>query len=151
MVNTIYKIATIFFLVCSLMACDNSHGIKLHDQKGKSYDLEKLKGKYVIINYWASWCKPCYKEIPALNEFNRKHEDILVLGVNYDQASGRALKKIISRMGIEFPVLREDPANILSFGNVPGLPATYVLGKDGKLKQRLLGEQTVATLEVAIE
>lgn len=113
----------------------------------KKISLGSLKGKWVVINYWASWCKPCYKEIPALNAFAKKYkEKVEVLGVSYDHVEVDQLPAIIKKMGIEFVTLKYDPALKLGIEHVPGLPATYIINPKGKLVKTLLGEQTEKSL-----
>ena len=62
------------------------------EQSGDSptASLEELRGQWVVINYWAQWCKPCIEEIPELNALDQKYEQVTVLGVNYDGAIGEA-------------------------------------------------------------
>jgi len=65
----------------------------------KDLDPDTLKGRWVLINYWAEWCKPCLEEIPELNTFAEAHsEQVSVLGVNYDGVEGEALAQVIVRL-----------------------------------------------------
>ncbi len=140
----------ITLIICLLLAaCSQQPSLK--DIQGKTINLASYKGKWVLINYWASWCKPCYKEIPELNAFSQRYSDnAVVLGVSYDRVPLPNLVKLAKKLGVKFPTLASDPAKQLGIDNVPGLPATYVIGPNGKLRQRLLGIQTEATLAAAI-
>ncbi len=133
-----------------LAACSESPTLTVYN--GKSFKFSELQGKWVVINYWASWCKPCYKEIPALNVFynDYKKKDVIVFGVSYDQVGLDELNNVIKKIGAKFPTLAEDPAPLLGLGNIPGLPATYVFNPKGKLVKTLLGLQTEASLVKAI-
>lgn len=138
--------------MCStLIAC--SQDISYRDTQGHEIKLSQLAGKWLIINYWASWCRPCYEELPELNAFYRQNKDknVVLLGVNYDQVTPDKLPELMKRMHIQFPVLTRDPAAELGIQHVPGLPATYVFSPDGTLRQRLLGRQTQKTLQAAIQ
>jgi thiol-disulfide isomerase/thioredoxin len=115
--------------------------------QNKQITLESLKGKWVVLNYWASWCKPCYKEIPALNAFAKKYRDkVVVMGISYDQLEPDQLPALVKKMKIEFTTLKYDPSAEVGIGHVPGLPATYLLNPEGKLVKTLLGEQTEESL-----
>jgi len=114
----------------------------------KDLDPDTLKGRWVLINYWAEWCKPCLEEIPELNAFAEAHsEQVSVLGVNYDGVEGEALAQVIVRFGIDFPVLTRDPASIYKFARPKVLPATFVINPEGEVQQRLVGPQTLADLK----
>ncbi len=120
----------------------------LNNQKIK---LNNLDGKWLVLNYWATWCKPCYKEIPALNAFAKKyHEKVTVVGVSYDRVEPDQLPALIKKMNIQFVTLKYDPALDLGIDHVPGLPATYIFNPQGKKVKTLLGEQTLNSLEKAI-
>jgi len=119
---------------------------------GKELDIKALNGKWVFINYWAEWCKPCLEEIPELNRFAREYRrKARVLGVNYDGLTGQELSVQVDKMAIGFDVLEQDPALALGFERPTVLPATYVLAPDGQLSGVLLGPQTTASLREVIE
>lgn len=126
---------------------------RLVGMDGKAFALSSLKGKWVVINYWASWCHPCKKEIPELNAFYQayKDHDVVLFGVNYDGLSKDELPKVIQEAHISYPNLLVDPAQSLQLGNIPGIPATYVFSPQGVLQERLLGEQTQASLKKALK
>jgi len=138
-------------LTCiALSACGKSEhpatGNNAFDQFGD------LKGRWLLINYWAEWCKPCLKELPELNRFNRELEKTAVVyAVNFDGLQGEKLQQAVSKLGIEVPVLNEDPSIKLGFKRPEALPTTYVFGPDGKLREVLQGEQTFETLAAAIK
>lgn len=140
--------ASLFFL-CILGLNGNAISAVYTDTEGRSIQLANKSNKWLIINYWASWCKPCYDEIPEINAFyhaNKKNK-IIVVGVNYDFADQTTLKQLISKMGIQFPVLTTDPASDLSIANIPVLPATYIFSPKGELVKELYGSQTQKHLE----
>lgn len=143
------KIIIFTLLVITLAACSRQPAMK--DINGHVIKLSAQKGKWIVLNYWASWCKPCYQEIPALNAFaKRYHNQAMVLGVSYDRVPTEELISLAAKLGVKFPTLASDPAGWLGIDNVPGLPATYIVGPDGKLRQRLLGIQTETSLAAAI-
>ena len=84
-------------------------------------DLQALRGQWVVINYWAQWCKPCIKEIPELNELDQEFDRVTVLGVNYDGETGEELAAQIEKLGVAFTTLAQDPSATL------GVPRPVVL------------------------
>lgn len=112
-------------------------------------DIASLKGQWVIVNYWAEWCKPCIEEIPELNELDKNHATISVLGVNYDGARGDDLQRQIDALGIHFPILGEDPAAALGVDRPSVLPTTFVLNPSGIVTEILVGPQTASSLLAA--
>ncbi len=119
---------------------------------GPGSALQEHAGKWLFINYWAEWCKPCLEEIPELNAFHRKHSGTRaeVFGLNYDNLQDDALRRISGKLDIRFPVLRSPPDRILAGQRPEVMPTTYVIGPDGRLHGTLLGPQSQADLEQVI-
>ena len=111
--------------------------------------LEELRGQWVVINYWARWCKPCIEEIPELNALDRKYGEVTVLGVNYDGATGVELEQQERALGVAFPTLAEDPAAQLGVPRPVVLPTSLIVDPQGRVATTLLGPQTLETLEQA--
>ena len=77
------------------------------DDQGKIIHLNDYKGKWIVLNYWASWCDNCQEEIPQLNAFYQAHgnKDAVVLGVNCDQVNKQKLQQLVKNLKISYPVL----------------------------------------------
>ena len=137
-------------LVCvTLSACGGKPDYQT--TTGASGRFSDLQGRWLLINYWAEWCKPCLAELPELNRFNREFAaKASVFAVNFDGARDEQLRQQVAKLGIEVPVLNEDPAEKLGYKRPEVLPSTYVFSPDGKLQQVLQGEQTFETLAAAI-
>lgn len=140
------KAPLVLLLSLLLIACGNSDPT---NRNVDSLSLEALRGQWVVINYWAKWCKPCIKEIPELNELDQHYSQVSVLGVNFDGASGVELEAQIQQLGIEFPILAQDPAPQLQIRRPMVLPTTLILNPEGKLVATLIGPQTLASLAQA--
>jgi len=138
------RISKLVFLggvVGLLLACDGN------DSSASGFNLEDYKGEWLIINYWATWCGPCLKEIPELNTLAKTHQgEISVLGVNYDRNTGEQLTQDIATMGIEFETLEKDPAAMLKLSRPEGLPVTYLYNPKGDMAAKLVGPQTSESL-----
>ena len=115
----------------------------------RSLNMADYQGRWLVINYWAKWCKPCIKEIPELNALDAHYPQVTVLGVNYDGARGPELQQQVDKLGVAFPTLLTEPSAQLGV-QLPGvLPTTLVLNPDGKLVQTLVGPQTLESLALA--
>ena len=112
------------------------------DQHGARVAPESLEGQWLVINYWAEWCAPCRKEIPELNALPERIEGVRVLGVNFDGLRDEALLRAVEGMGIDFTVLADNPATHFGLEPTGVLPVTYLIDARGKVRERLLGEQT---------
>ena len=137
------KYSLLLTLALALSACGASR-----DSTSEAA-LDKLRGQWVVINYWAQWCKPCIKEIPELNTLDQKYPRVTVLGVNYDGATGEDLEVQLAKLGIEFSTLTTDPAGQLGAPRPLVLPTTLILDPTGQLSATLVGPQTLASLAQA--
>lgn len=112
----------------------------LIDLQNKTYTVGSLRGKWVIINYWAAWCRPCAMETPEFNNFYaHKPSDIMLFGVSYDEGTPTQLQAAVEKEGIIFPVLTDDPVAALDLGQVMVMPTTFIINPDGKLVKTLQG------------
>ena len=108
---------------------------ELPDVDGQMQSLDQYQGKWVIVNYWATWCGTCMKELPdlvAMHE-NNKDKDIVVVGVNFESIDNEQLKAFVAKQSIPYPVLRSEPVPVTALGKVPALPTTYIIDPDGKV------------------
>jgi thiol-disulfide isomerase/thioredoxin len=126
---------------------------ELPDLDGRLHKLSDYRGKWVVVNYWATWCPPCLEEMPELERFhiNHKEKDAIVLGVNLQMIDTSELKEFVEQQFISYPVLREEPASNTELGQVPGLPTTFLVAPDGHLAARQVGPVTAAMLENTIK
>jgi thiol-disulfide isomerase/thioredoxin len=133
-----------------LSACAKDFG---PDQHGRKVTADSLDGQWLVINYWAEWCAPCRTEIPELNalEESLKNRSARVIGVNFDALQGDDLKRAADSFDIRFTVLAQDPAARFELPRNDVLPVTYIVDADGKLRERLVGEQTAAGLRAHLE
>lgn len=141
------KKIVLYFLLLLIVGCDQKPKTVV-DLEGRTINFKEYNGKWIVINYWASWCGHCLKELPELNRFYNKHKDkVLVFGVNYDQIPLEQLKPIVKKLSIQFPTLITDPAANLGIGHVDAIPVTYTISPEGNVSKPIVGEQTLQTLE----
>ncbi len=138
-------ILALFFSLA--LVCANA-GTAFHDARGNNIKTSQFNGKWVIINYWASWCDICLNEIPEFNNFYKKvkNKNVLVYGVNYDHLTGDDLTQAMNSAGIQYPVLVEDPTSIYNFGYFYVVPVTYVINPQGKIAKKIVGPTTESAL-----
>ena len=138
----------IFWLV-PMLAFAGEIQFTASDIAGKQYKLSDYKGKWVIVNYWATWCPPCLDEIPELIESHEQyHKDkAVVLGVSYEEVDNDYLKSFIDEYFISYPILIGDLSSPPPFGPLIGLPTTYVVSPQGKLAYTQVGGVTKDWLE----
>ena len=124
----------------------------LHNLQGEDIALSSLKGKWVFINYWASWCQPCLDEIAELNRFyeNNKQKNVAVFAINYDAVPQNVQKRLIKQFDIRYPSLKHASAQALNLGNITAVPVTFVFNPQGELSATLYGGQTFTSLKRVI-
>jgi thiol-disulfide isomerase/thioredoxin len=118
---------------------------------GKPYKLGDQRGKWVVVNFWATWCEPCKKEIPDFNKLDKQREDIEFIGLAYEEIERADMDAFLKVIPIDYPMAILDvyspPAD---FDTPVGLPLTYVIAPDGKVASKFLGPVTLEDLEKVI-
>jgi thiol-disulfide isomerase/thioredoxin len=125
----------------------------LPDLNGETRSIADYRGKWVIVNYWATWCPPCQEEIPELVDFHERHKDsdAVVIGVNFEDIGVEQLSSFVDSYLISYPVLRSEPLPATPLGPIPGLPTTYIIAPDGSPVARQVGPITGEQLDEYIE
>ncbi|MES9992133.1 MAG: TlpA disulfide reductase family protein [Candidatus Thiodiazotropha sp.] len=120
---------------------------------GKRYRLSDYRGKWVLVNYWATWCPPCREELPELEVFHNNHKDTdaVVLGVAMERIEMPRLKAFVDEQFLSYPILIAKPAARTELGRVPGLPTSFLVSPEGKLVARQVGPVTLEDLEGFID
>lgn len=118
---------------------------------GGTFDLSAQRGKWVVVNWWATWCTPCIKEIPDLNALASR-DDVEVLGLDFEEIERADLDAFLAEHPIEYPVAPVDVYEPLEGFPVPrGLPLTYVVAPDGVVAQAFIGPVTRADIEAVMK
>jgi thiol-disulfide isomerase/thioredoxin len=141
----------LYFIIMSFSWSTVFADILLTTSDGTSIGFSSLRGRWVLINYWANWCHPCLAEINQLNRFYESHKDSVALfAVNIDMPSPKKLQRLIMKLGIHYQSLANDPSGLLQLGAISGVPLTFIFDPQGQLHETLYGPQTVKTLTQAI-
>ena len=139
-------------VIALLTACDNNSAPSadfrtLDKQTGNYADFQ---GRWLFINYWAEWCKPCIEEIPELNHFDKQNDDVTVIGIHYDRPAAERQRQLAQKLGIEFTVILGKPASHFGYELPNVLPTTAVINPQGKLVTLLKGPQDRQSLQKAM-
>jgi len=111
--------------------------------EGETVTLSEYRGKVVVLDFWATWCRPCLTEIPTFNRINRNYSDnsdFAILTIASESGDAEDLAEFIENKGIEYPVLIGNRKVLRDFG-VPGFPTTLIIDKEGKIAARLIGSR----------
>ena len=136
-----YKKLLAYVLMCLFLGCSQPD---LLTNENKKVYLDDLRGKWILINYWADWCPPCIKEIPELNKLNSQFGDqVAIFLFNF----GNELRKQLLKINAEIPSLISDPQLIYNYDVPDALPVTFVIDKEGKLSMILQGPQTLEEIK----
>lgn len=149
--STIKALCGALILIISSSNCQADRALK--DIEGNNIPFSSLKGKWVLINYWADWCKTCIDEIPQLNRFYQKHQKdpIVLYAVNYDDLPRYKQKRLSEELHIQYPSLASNPASDFGLEDIIGVPVTFIINPQGKLISTLYGGQNITTLERALK
>jgi thiol-disulfide isomerase/thioredoxin len=141
----------LIFLVALFAAVTNAADtvdFTLPDLDGKQVSLSDFRGKWVIVNYWATWCPPCLEEIPGLVDlYDNNRDKLVVLGIDHEEVNDEYLREFVESHLISYPVLRMDPVPVTPLGPVLGLPTTYIISPQGEALARQEGPVTREDIE----
>ena len=120
--------------------------------EGKPFDLAKHRGKWVVVNWWATWCVPCIKELPEISAFVAAHQgEVVAIGLAFEDSDKADIVEFLKKRPAGFPVAQVDPYDPpKGFGPPMGLPNTYVIGPDGRIAREFLGPITARDLGAVI-
>ena len=115
---------------------------------GESYTLSDLRGKVVVVNFWATWCGPCRKEIPDLSRIYSayKEQDVVILGISLDDVSTDKVRKFAENYKITYPILHGTRSELMrisrTYGGVTAIPTTFLIDREGYIQDMFLGARS---------
>lgn len=150
------KIIGIIFLMISLVSFSNSAkapDFNLKDQYGVVHSLENYKGKVIFLNFWATWCPPCKKEMPDVESIYKEYEenkkDVVILGVNSEKEN--EVKKFLKDKGYTFPTLIDENSEVMRKYFIQAFPTSFVIDKEGNVYGYVMGGLTKEQIKQVIE
>jgi thiol-disulfide isomerase/thioredoxin len=142
-------LAALLLAFCLIQSSD-AGGWDLKDKDGIPYRLSDLKGKWVLVNFWAPWCPPCLQEMPEFSALARKHKDLLVIGVAVMYRKKQEVLDVVKTQSITYPIVLGNEDIASEFGEIEGLPTSFLYAPSGKLVGRHDGALSREDVEKAM-
>lgn len=143
-----WKIGPVLALLAALL-CAPAQAFHLTDVQGQQHTLERYRGKWIVLNVWATWCAPCIKEMPELEALSHARDDIVVLGLAADGDSLARIRRYAQVLHVSYPIIAGDPQLLAQF-KVKAYPTTLLFDPSGALVLTRLGQLTRGELETQL-
>jgi len=127
------RAAAAFVAVFALAVGNGACAFDLTDTAGKAQRLSDYKGRWVVLNFWATWCVPCIREIPEISAFQRDHRDVVVIGVAVDAEDAAKVRAFAKKVGHDYPLVLSNDAVEKQLGEPKALPTTRIYDPSGKI------------------
>ena len=119
--------------LAALAASPGAQAFDLTDTSGKPQKLADFKGRWVVLNFWATWCVPCIQEIPDIAAFRKDHRDVVVIGVAIDAEDAAKVRAFAAKVGHDYPLVLSNDAVEKQLGAPRALPTTRIYDPNGKV------------------
>lgn len=143
--------AAFFLLSTSAVMAEETQKVgnfAFKDIDGKAHQFSEYKGKWVIVNYWATYCGPCIAELPALNSIAKRFKDkAVVLGMEAGETPVEDLKQFVAQKKISYPVAPTQDSTMFAMGLLYGVPTTYIINPQGEIVGSHMGAITSSMLQ----
>jgi thiol-disulfide isomerase/thioredoxin len=140
------KVLMVIIIACFLFSVGwvYANDSRLYDLSGTERSFDEFRGKWLLVNYWATWCVPCLEEIPELNKLHTEHfdTDAVVVGINMEGFDSAALQLFIEEQKIIYPVWTAMPSDQTAFGSLSGMPTSYLISPEGEVVAKHVGVLT---------
>jgi thiol-disulfide isomerase/thioredoxin len=126
----------------------------LTDLDGKTLQLSDFKDRPVLLNFWATWCPPCRAEIPSIEEIHRNHassDGLVIIGISLDSTGVQAVKEFVKEANMTYRIAMGTEKIVQDYGNIQGIPATFLINRKGEVVRKLVGYQSHEALEKAVK
>ena len=125
----------------SVVAGEAAPDFQLEDTHGNPVSLSNLRGKVVLVNFWATWCPPCIEEMPSMERLNEimSGDDFVMLAINTENNGRSTVPAFLKKTPYTFPILFDDKAVVQQSYGVYKFPESFVIRKDGTIDQKIVG------------
>jgi thiol-disulfide isomerase/thioredoxin len=140
--------------LCALLCLplsSQADSFAMQDMQGKTQRLSDYRGKWVLVNFWATWCPPCQKEIPDLISLQNSHKDLVVIGIAMEYASGKLVADFAKKHGINYPIVLGNSKIVGQIGELEALPTSYLYSPTGVQIASQAGAVTRESIESFIK
>jgi thiol-disulfide isomerase/thioredoxin len=121
------------------------------DTQGRVHRLADYRGKWVLVNFWATWCPPCLEEMPELQKLHETRKDLVIIGIAMEWRDANYVKQFAEDLLVTFPIVLGNAEIARRIGPVPGLPTSYLFDPNGDLAAYKVGALTGAVVERYID
>lgn len=120
---------------------DKAPDFTLVDTKGNKVTLSEMRGKIVLVNFWATWCPPCIEEMPSMDRLNKfmAEEDFVMLAINTEKDGHTVVPKFLEKKPYDFTILYDDQGTVQQQYSVYNFPESFIIGKDGDVVEKVTG------------
>ena len=140
-----------FLFAAALAAASATPSLEVKTLDGTDWSLADKRGRWVLVNFWATWCAPCIKEIPDLTALDARRDDLDVIGLAYEEIEAADLKAFLEKHPAGYPIAMVDVYDPPKDFETPrGLPMTYLMAPDGTVAKQFIGPVTSKEIESAI-
>lgn len=140
-------------LVSPGLAADPAPNFKLSTAEGKIVELKQLAGKAVVVNFWATWCRPCREEIPGMIRIYEKYKSkgLEIVGISVDRGGWGDLKPYLAKNPISYPIVLGGRAEAEAYGGIEGIPTTFFVDRKGNIVSKTVGGLSEAEFEKGVK
>jgi thiol-disulfide isomerase/thioredoxin len=133
----------------ALPTLGNAPAWELKDVNGTVVRSTQFAGKVVVVDFWATWCPPCRAEIPGYTELQKKYgkDGFVIVGVSLDQAGPEVVKAFAGKYAVNYPLVMGDDTVVGAFGGVEAIPTTFLIDRNGQIRDRKMGAEDTADYE----
>jgi peroxiredoxin len=113
----------------------------LQDLNGNTVSLSDFKGKVIILDFWATWCPPCVKEVPHFVELYEQYKDreFVIVGISVDREGVGVVKSFVQKYKVNYPILMTDGRVEKAYGDITSIPTTFVIDSEGNIRRSYIG------------